>query len=222
MAEKSELRDQRAERPQAGEFVVGGVLVAGAAFALLEVTRINSPVGYSPAGPQFMPLVVCLLWLGLALAYLGQAVRHRHRGGAAVPAPPDAPVSPAVTPPAAEVTSHRADEPISPPAAGVTSHRADGPAGDPSTPAVPTPGAGGLRSLATPALLVAVLIGYLLVFDLLGYILATALAFVASAWVLGSRKLVRDVIIGVVLAIGIYYAFTELLSIRLPAGVFPL
>jgi putative tricarboxylic transport membrane protein len=206
MAEQSELRDQLAERPQAGEFVVGGVLVAGAAFALLEVTRITSPVGYSPAGPRFIPLVVCLIWLGLALAYLGQALRHRLRGRAVVPAPQDAPVSPAV----------------SPPAAGVTSHRADRPAGDPAAPAVPTPGAGGLRTLATPALLVAVLIGYVLVLDLLGYILATALAFVACAWVIGSRKLIRDVVIGVLLAVGIYYAFTELLAIRLPAGVLPL
>lgn len=53
----------------------------------------------------------------------------------------------------------------------------------------------------------------------LGYILATGLFLPAGARALGSRNLLRDGIIGVVLAVIIYFGFTEFLGVRLPAGV---
>lgn len=74
----------------------------------------------------------------------------------------------------------------------------------------------------TAALLMATLIGYAYVVIPLGYVLSTALSFVLSARILGSRKVVRDVVAGVVMALVVYFAFTELLSIRLPRGVLPL
>ena len=40
--------------------------------------------------------------------------------------------------------------------------------------------------------------------------------------VLGSRSLIRDVIVAVVLPTVVYLAFTRLLDIFLPAGVLPL
>ena len=55
----------------------------------------------------------------------------------------------------------------------------------------------------------------------LGYILATTLFFVGAARAMGSRKLVRDAVVGVLFSAAIYFGFTELLSVRLPPGVFP-
>lgn len=53
----------------------------------------------------------------------------------------------------------------------------------------------------------------------LGYIVATALFLPAGAWALGSRSLLRDGLIAVVLAVVVYFGFTEFLGVRLPTGV---
>lgn len=68
-------------------------------------------------------------------------------------------------------------------------------------------------------LTVLALVAYPLAMDRLGYIIGTALFVPLVARILGSHKLVRDVIIGVVLAVLIYVGFTRVLSIRLPAGL---
>jgi len=53
----------------------------------------------------------------------------------------------------------------------------------------------------------------------LGYVLATGLFLPATARVLGSRHLLRDVVIGFAVAIVVYFAFTRFLGVRLPPGV---
>jgi putative tricarboxylic transport membrane protein len=68
-------------------------------------------------------------------------------------------------------------------------------------------------------LLVAALIGYVLLLTPLGYWQTTTVFFVAVARVLGSRKLVRDAIIGLVLALAVYILFDRLLGIGLPPGI---
>jgi putative tricarboxylic transport membrane protein len=76
------------------------------------------------------------------------------------------------------------------------------------------------RSDLRPAmLLMADLVGYAFLVIPLGYIIATAIAFLVGARILGSRRWVRDVLVAVPLAVGVYFGFTELLSIRLPAGI---
>jgi len=75
---------------------------------------------------------------------------------------------------------------------------------------------------STALLLMATLVGYAYIVIPLGYVLSTALSFVVTTRVLGSRELVRDVVVGVLMAVVVYFAFTELLSIRLPRGVLPL
>ncbi|WP_167979209.1 tripartite tricarboxylate transporter TctB family protein [Lentzea indica] len=74
----------------------------------------------------------------------------------------------------------------------------------------------------TPLYLIATLIGYAYIVIPLGYIISTALSFVLTTRILGSRSLLRDVVIGVLLALALYLGFTSLLSIRLPRGVLPL
>lgn len=68
-------------------------------------------------------------------------------------------------------------------------------------------------------LLGGMLVAYAFALGPLGYIPATALFLPAGAWLLGSRHLVRDTAIGLALALVIYFAFTMVLGLRLPAGV---
>jgi putative tricarboxylic transport membrane protein len=75
---------------------------------------------------------------------------------------------------------------------------------------------------ATPALIMAVLLAYAFLLEPIGYPLATAAVFVAIAWLLGSRSIVRDVLVGLVLGFGLYTAFTQYLGVSLPAGLTPI
>ena len=75
--------------------------------------------------------------------------------------------------------------------------------------------------LLEPALLAVLLVAYMFVFLLLGYIISTTLFFVGAARILGSQKLVRDLVVGLVLSIAVYVLFSQLLGIVLPTGVLP-
>ncbi len=75
---------------------------------------------------------------------------------------------------------------------------------------------------ATPALLLAAMVAYAQLMEPLGYILSTAAFFVPVARLLGSRSLLRDVIIGLVAGVGLYTAFTQFLGVSLPAGLTPI
>lgn len=67
--------------------------------------------------------------------------------------------------------------------------------------------------------LVGVLMVTVLTVSFLGWAISGAILFVGSAWSLGSRTLVRDVIVGLVLSVGSWYAFHEGLGVILPAGI---
>ncbi|WP_410791899.1 tripartite tricarboxylate transporter TctB family protein [Kribbella sp. C-35] len=75
------------------------------------------------------------------------------------------------------------------------------------------------RSWFEPVTVSALLVLYALLVVPLGYLIATALLFFAAARVLGSRQLVRDIVVAVVLAVVVYIAFTQFLDISLPGGV---
>ena len=53
----------------------------------------------------------------------------------------------------------------------------------------------------------------------LGYIVATGIFLPLTARILGSRSLIRDVIVGFGIGIVVYFGFTEFLGVRLPAGI---
>jgi putative tricarboxylic transport membrane protein len=74
----------------------------------------------------------------------------------------------------------------------------------------------------TTGMVVAILVVYAFLLNPLGYIVATALFFPAVAYVLGSRgrrKVLRNLAIGVALGVLVFFAFTELLGVRLPDGI---
>jgi putative tricarboxylic transport membrane protein len=54
----------------------------------------------------------------------------------------------------------------------------------------------------------------------LGYIIVSTIAFWLTAWAMGARRHFRSALIAVVLSVVVYVAFTRLLDITLPAGVF--
>ena len=74
----------------------------------------------------------------------------------------------------------------------------------------------------TTGLTLAALVGYALTLGFLGYVVATTLFIPLVARILGSRRPVRDVVVGVVLGIVVYIAFTQFLGVRLPAGLLDL
>ena len=67
--------------------------------------------------------------------------------------------------------------------------------------------------------LVGVLLFTVLTISFLGWAVSGALLFVGSAWALGSRTIVRDVIVGAVLSVSSWYFFHETLGVILPAGI---
>ncbi|GAA1151576.1 tripartite tricarboxylate transporter TctB family protein [Ornithinicoccus hortensis] len=66
---------------------------------------------------------------------------------------------------------------------------------------------------------VALFIGYALVFIPLGYILSTALYLTTAVTLIDPARWKRNLIYAVLFGVIVYFGFTELLSVRLPAGV---
>ncbi|MBB5785502.1 tripartite tricarboxylate transporter TctB family protein [Jiangella mangrovi] len=64
-----------------------------------------------------------------------------------------------------------------------------------------------------------VLLGYALLVGGIGYPAGTAVLFVVVARLLGEKRWWLNIVVGVVLALAIYYGFTELLGVQLPAGL---
>ena len=71
----------------------------------------------------------------------------------------------------------------------------------------------------TVAKLVGVLVLNLLLVNLLGWAVSGALLFAGAAWALGSRTLVRDVLVGAVLSVSSWYFFYVALGVPLTPGI---
>ena len=71
----------------------------------------------------------------------------------------------------------------------------------------------------TVGLLIALFIALILLVNPLGWAITSALFFAGAATVLGSKHYVRNLAIGVVLALASFYAFYSGLGIPLPAGI---
>lgn len=71
----------------------------------------------------------------------------------------------------------------------------------------------------TVGLLAGALIVYLILIEPGGFIVASALLFTGAAFAMGSRRLLRDLAFGVLLATGLFVGFSRGLGLDLPAGV---
>ncbi|MGW0432536.1 tripartite tricarboxylate transporter TctB family protein [Micromonospora sp. NPDC003197] len=198
----------RSRRPL-GPLVLGAVMLATGAF-LFWYAYHAAGGDFAPAGPWLAPVVVSGGWLLLALWYLiQQFVSPDH----ATPPADSATVEDSVPNAAADAddsapAATTSDDPAS---------EATADADDSSDPSEPE-----RIQWLQPVLLAVALCGYVFALEPVGFVLASAVFFVATARILGSRQLLRDVVIGVPLALVIYLAFTYLLAIQLPSGVLPL
>ena len=71
----------------------------------------------------------------------------------------------------------------------------------------------------TVSKLVAVFVANILLVDWPGWAITGAILFVGTAYVLGSRTLIRDVAVGVALSVGTWYGFYSGLGLAIPAGI---
>ncbi|QCX26892.1 tripartite tricarboxylate transporter TctB family protein [Nocardioides jishulii] len=71
----------------------------------------------------------------------------------------------------------------------------------------------------TVAKLVAICVLNLLLVNVLGWAITGAFLFVGAAWALGSRTLLRDVLVGIVLSVGSWYFFYSGLGVQLTPGI---
>jgi putative tricarboxylic transport membrane protein len=67
--------------------------------------------------------------------------------------------------------------------------------------------------------LVGIMLLNLLLVNILGWAITGAFLFAGCAWALGSRTLVRDLIVGAVLSVGSWYFFYSGLDVPLPPGI---
>jgi putative tricarboxylic transport membrane protein len=67
--------------------------------------------------------------------------------------------------------------------------------------------------------LVAVFVLNLALIDWLGWAITGAILFAGTAYVLGSRTLIKDVAIGAALSVGTWYGFYSGLGLAIPAGI---
>jgi putative tricarboxylic transport membrane protein len=72
---------------------------------------------------------------------------------------------------------------------------------------------------ATVAKLVGVFVLNIVLIEWLGWAITGALLFAGAAWVLGSRRIVLNLAIGVVLSVGTWYGFYVGLGVPIPAGI---
>lgn len=63
------------------------------------------------------------------------------------------------------------------------------------------------------------LVGFVLVYPLLGQYVASILFMILALRLLGSRSLVRTVVYGALIGLGVSYFFVDLLGVRLPSGI---
>jgi len=71
----------------------------------------------------------------------------------------------------------------------------------------------------TVGMLVGLFVAVILLVEPLGWVITSALLFAGAATILGNRHYVRNIAIGVVLALVSFYAFYSGLGIPLPAGI---
>jgi putative tricarboxylic transport membrane protein len=72
--------------------------------------------------------------------------------------------------------------------------------------------------IKTMGIMLAVMVGYALLFNPLGYAISTFLAFMISVLVLDRKHVLRDSIIGFIGSFGLYFLFSLVLRVQLPAG----
>lgn len=69
-------------------------------------------------------------------------------------------------------------------------------------------------------IMLGLMVAYALLFERLGYAITTFLVFMAGVWFMNRKHLVRDAIIAFIASFVLYFVFSLVLRVRLPAGPF--
>jgi putative tricarboxylic transport membrane protein len=77
----------------------------------------------------------------------------------------------------------------------------------------------GKIDMKTVGYFLVVMFVYAFLFERLGYALSTFLAFMAGVLWLDRRHLIRDSIVAIIASFGLYFIFTMVLRVQLPAGL---
>lgn len=67
----------------------------------------------------------------------------------------------------------------------------------------------------------ALILLYIFLFELIGFVVTTALFVFTCSWTLGYRRLISNIVVSLVFPSALYYLFNYLLQIRLPQGILP-
>ncbi len=67
--------------------------------------------------------------------------------------------------------------------------------------------------------IIALLVGYVLLFVSLGYVVSTFLFVLAVTMYLDSRHRIRNLVYAIVFPLVVYFVFTQLLQVQLPTGI---
>lgn len=71
----------------------------------------------------------------------------------------------------------------------------------------------------TVGLLAVMLVAYLVLLEPAGFVIASTVLFVGAAFAMGSRRTVRDLAAGLIMAGVLFVGFTRGLDLQLPAGI---
>ncbi|GID28608.1 tripartite tricarboxylate transporter TctB family protein [Paractinoplanes brasiliensis] len=206
------IRTEPGRRPQPQTVLAAALLLVG---FLLLWSALTADGDFGLRGPRLAPVVVTSAWVAAAAVLLVQQLRPSKES--ATPKHPSSPDN-SETP---ELFGREGEE-----GAGAGAGAGGAGAGTATTggagAATATTGGVGAGSTAAPLGVLAALAGFAIALEYAGFVVSAALFTVVTARMLGSRHLVRDVIVAIVLPVVVYLAFTRLLDIFLPAGVFPL
>ncbi|ADD42774.1 tripartite tricarboxylate transporter TctB family protein [Stackebrandtia nassauensis] len=200
--EKSASPRRRGRAPLGPRIFGGGALLVGALAFTLALSDLNEgrDAEFTPVNAAFAPLIITGLWVLFAAIYFVKQLINPYA---------DYPEFAEEPPPA------RTDDAYPEP---------DGDDGEPKPDGEPDADQADAHPADVqwkPAALVAVaLMVYVLLLDTVGFVLLTPLFFVAITWIFGSRKIIRDVIVAVVLTVGTYLLFTSVLGLTLAEGLF--
>jgi putative tricarboxylic transport membrane protein len=167
------------------------LLVMGVTLAV-DASSIQAPPGSDGIGPSAFPWAIAVALLALGCVLGAVALRGRE------PHPHDAAVGPLH-----EDVPHD-DEPDDRPQVEAV------PVGDTARPALR------VRPVLRVAVFAAGLVAHALLIDTAGYVVAALVLFVAVALAFGAPRPVRIVLVGLVLTLAIFYAFTLGLGLALP------
>ena len=193
------------------------MVLAGGLVLLWDAIKAGRDYGITASGPWLPPLMVASGWVALALIYLIRQI--------VAPRADYAPEQPTVDADSPITSATLATSATSEESAAVATAAIGDEVRDPDQQPI---AAGERTNWLAPAALVAALIGYGTMLEVAGFVVASAIFFVVSAQLLSRpkraigeviRTTVRNVIVGVALAVSVYLLFTRLLDINLPSGV---